>query len=245
MGKHDSLLQEAKKAVDKLHTDSSVDKETTLSSLEDLREHVETLIQSLELELEEEDRVPLSKQLYALPESKLLQKVRREFAWTGTCQLSDLCQVLGDPFDKRIREIIAERDQLREKLAVTQAELSAKNTTLRKQRDDLLYDYFDLAGDVASALGWRTDEKSFDKRIREIIAERDQLREKLAITRAALSKQVTEDMVACTSIRRCASNLQLRANAGTWVDCLPEEREKARNAIAELTRRLEAAEKGE
>ncbi len=51
---HLQLLSDAKVAADKLHQDTSVDKETTKESLEDLQEHVGTLIEAVEADMENE-----------------------------------------------------------------------------------------------------------------------------------------------------------------------------------------------
>jgi hypothetical protein len=52
---HDRLLSAATEAADKLHADTSVDKETTLESLKDLRDHVETLIDAVSEDIDAED----------------------------------------------------------------------------------------------------------------------------------------------------------------------------------------------
>ena len=47
MNTHDKLLEEAKKAADKLFADTNVAPETTKESLKDLIEHIEIMLDTL------------------------------------------------------------------------------------------------------------------------------------------------------------------------------------------------------
>lgn len=55
MTQHDRLLEAAKMAADSLHTDTSVSPQETLSSLRDLREHIDYLIDAVENSVPEEE----------------------------------------------------------------------------------------------------------------------------------------------------------------------------------------------
>jgi hypothetical protein len=55
MPKHDDLLEAAKTAADKLYADTSVSSHTTAMSLGDLKDHVELLLESSELDEKEDD----------------------------------------------------------------------------------------------------------------------------------------------------------------------------------------------
>lgn len=52
---HERLLDDAKKAADNLHGDTSVDPAETLSSLKDLRGHVEILIEAVDADDGDDD----------------------------------------------------------------------------------------------------------------------------------------------------------------------------------------------
>jgi hypothetical protein len=52
--KHDALLEDAKRAADRLHADWSVETADTLSSLEKLRDHVEMLVDSVKYDYGDE-----------------------------------------------------------------------------------------------------------------------------------------------------------------------------------------------
>jgi hypothetical protein len=51
MDKHAKLLKAARDAVDTLYSDTSVEKETTMESMEEVREHVQEAISTLREEI--------------------------------------------------------------------------------------------------------------------------------------------------------------------------------------------------
>lgn len=53
--KHDGLVIAAKTAINEVHGDTSVDQQHTLDSLRDIREHIDTQIEALEDDLENDD----------------------------------------------------------------------------------------------------------------------------------------------------------------------------------------------
>ncbi len=53
MSNHEQLLEDAKKAADKLFSDTSVALSETKASLRDLREHIDTLIDAVECSVED------------------------------------------------------------------------------------------------------------------------------------------------------------------------------------------------
>lgn len=50
------LLEDAKKAADAIHADTSVEREITISRLEDLREHLDVLIESVDTDISDDAR---------------------------------------------------------------------------------------------------------------------------------------------------------------------------------------------
>lgn len=55
MSSHENLVEQAKAAINRVFSDTSVSKSKTRESLQDLREHAAVYIDSIEDELEDED----------------------------------------------------------------------------------------------------------------------------------------------------------------------------------------------